>query len=200
MSTNTYGYIRVSTRDQNEDRQLLAMQELSILEKNIFMDKQSGKDFDRPQYKRLVKKLRPDDLLYIKSIDRLGRNYEEIQNQWRILTKEKKIDIVVLDMPLLDTRRGKDLMGTFLSDIVLQVLSFAAENERTSIRTRQAEGIAAAKARGVRFGRPPKPLPESYHSAYQRWMAGAITGSAAARECGMPLSTFRYRSKLYRKV
>ncbi len=164
------------------------------------MDKQSGKDFDRPQYKRLVKKLRPDDLLYIKSIDRLGRNYEEIQNQWRILTKEKKIDIVVLDMPLLDTRRGKDLMGTFLSDIVLQVLSFAAENERTSIRTRQAEGIAAAKARGVRFGRPPKPLPESYHSAYQRWMAGAITGSAAARECGMPLSTFRYRSKLYRKV
>ncbi len=176
------------------------MQELSILEKNIFMDKQSGKDFDRPQYKRLVKKLRPDDLLYIKSIDRLGRNYEEIQNQWRILTKEKKIDIVVLDMPLLDTRRGKDLMGTFLSDIVLQVLSFAAENERTSIRTRQAEGIAAAKARGVRFGRPPKPLPESYHSAYQRWMAGAITGSAAARECGMPLSTFRYRSKLYRKV
>ncbi len=158
------------------------MQELSILEKNIFMDKQSGKDFDRPQYKRLVKKLRPDDLLYIKSIDRLGRNYEEIQNQWRILTKEKKIDIVVLDMPLLDTRRGKDLMGTFLSDIVLQVLSFAAENERTSIRTRQAEGIAAAKARGVRFGRPPKPLPESYHSAYQRWMAGAITGSAAARE------------------
>ena len=158
------------------------MQELSILEKNIFMDKQSGKDFDRPQYKRLVKKLRPDDLLYIKSIDRLGRNYEEIQNQWRILTKEKKIDIVVLDMPLLDTRRGKDLMGTFLSDIVLQVLSFVAENERTSIRTRQAEGIAAAKARGVRFGRPPKPLPESYHSAYQRWMAGAITGSAAARE------------------
>ena len=176
------------------------MQELSILEKNIFMDKQSGKDFDRPQYKRLVKKLWPDDLLYIKSIDRLGRNYEEIQNQWRILTKEKKIDIVVLDMPLLDTRRGKDLMGTFLSDIVLQVLSFAAENERTSIRTRQAEGIAVAKARGVRFGRPPKPLPESYHSAYQRWMAGAITGSAAARECGMPLSTFRYRSKLYRKV
>ena len=176
------------------------MQELSILEKNIFMDKQSGKDFDRPQYKRLVKKLRPDDLLYIKSIDRLGRNYEEIQNQWRILTKEKKIDIVVLDMPLLDTRRGKDLMGTFLSDIVLQVLSFVAENERTNIRTRQAEGIAAAKARGVRFGRPPKPLPESYHSAYQRWMAGAITGSAAARECGMPLSTFRYRSKLYRKV
>ena len=175
------------------------MQELSILEKNIFMDKQSGKDFDRPQYKRLVKKLRPDDLLYIKSIDRLGRNYEEIQNQWRILTKEKKIDIVVLDMPLLDTRRGKDLMGTFLSDIVLQVLSFAAENERTSIRTRQAEGIAAAKARGVRFGRPPKPLPENYMSAYRQWKSGAISGAAAARKCGMPLSTFRYRAVLYEK-
>ena len=134
---------------------------MDVSEQNIFMDKQSGKDFNRPQYKRLVKKLRPDDLLYIKSIDRLGRNYEEIQNQWRFLTKEKRIDIVVLDMPLLDTRRGKDLMGTFLSDIVLQVLSFVAENERTNIRQRQAEGIAAARARGVRFGRPPKPLPEN---------------------------------------
>ena len=194
---NTYGYIRVSTRDQNEDRQLIAMRELSIPEKNIFLDKQSGKDFDRPQYTKLVKKIKPGDLLYIKSIDRLGRNYEEIQNQWRILTKEKKIDIVVLDMPLLDTRRGKDLMGTFLSDIVLQVLSFVAENERTNIRQRQAEGIAAAKARGVRFGRPPKPLPENYHSAYQRWKAGAITGTAAAKECGMPLSTFRYRAEIY---
>lgn len=194
--TNTYGYIRVSTRDQNLDRQLLAMRELSISEKNIFMDKQSGKDFDRPAYRRLVKKLRPDDLLYIKSIDRLGRNYEEIQNQWRILTKEKKIDIVVLDMPLLDTRRGKDLMGAFLSDIVLQILSFVAENERANIRARQAEGIAAAKARGVRFGRPPRPLPENYHSACQRWRAGAISGTMAARECGMPLSTFRYYSKI----
>jgi len=200
MQGATYGYIRVSSTDQNEDRQRIALRKRAVPKENIYMDKQSGKDFNRPQYKKLVKKLKPGDLLYIKSIDRLGRNYEEIQNQWRILTKEKKIDIVVLDMPLLDTRRGKDLMGTFLSDIVLQVLSFAAENERTSIRTRQAEGIAAAKARGVRFGRPPKPLPESYHSAYQRWMAGAITGSAAARECGMPLSTFRYRSKLYRKV
>ena len=194
---NTYGYIRVSTCEQNEDRQLIALREMSIPEQNIFMDKQSGKDFNRPQYKKMVKKLKPDDLLYIKSIDRLGRNYEEIQNQWRILTKEKKIDIVVLDMPLLDTRRGKDLMGTFLSDIVLQVLSFVAENERTNIRQRQAEGIAAAKARGVRFGRPPKPLPENYHSAYQRWKAGAITGTAAAKECGMPLSTFRYRAEIY---
>ena len=198
--STTYGYIRVSTREQNEDRQLIALREMSIPEQNIFMDKQSGKDFNRPQYKKLVKKLKPDDLLYIKSIDRLGRNYEEIQNQWRILTKEKKIDIVVLDMPLLDTRRGKDLMGTFLSDIVLQVLSFVAENERTNIRQRQAEGIAAAKARGVRFGRPPRPLPANYHSAYQRWKAGAITGTAAAKECGMPLSTFRYRAEIYEKA
>ena len=198
--SNIYGYIRVSTREQNEDRQLIALCEMAVPEKNIFMDKQSGKDFNRPQYKKLVKKLRPGDLLYIKSIDRLGRNYEEIQNQWRILTKDKKIDVIVLDMPLLDTRRGKDLMGTFLSDIVLQVLSFVAENERTNIRQRQAEGIAAAKARGVRFGRPPRPLPENYHSAYQRWRAGAITGTQAAKECGMPLSTFRYRAEIYEKA
>ena len=164
-----YGYVRVSSRDQNEDRQLIAMKELSIPDKNIFMDKQSGKDFNRPQYKKLLRRLKRDDLLYIKSIDRLGRNYEEIQNQWRILTKEKGIDIVVLDMPLLDTRRGKDLMGTFLSDIVLQVLSFVAENERTNIKQRQTEGIAAAKAKGIRFGRPPKPLPENFHLVYQQW-------------------------------
>ena len=197
---STYGYIRVSTREQNEDRQLIALREMSVPEQNIYMDKQSGKDFNRPQYKKLVKKLKPDDLLCIKSIDRLGRNYTEILEQWRILTKEKKIDIAVLDMPLLDTRRGKDLMGTFLSDIVLQVLSFVAENERTNIRQRQAEGIAAAKARGVRFGRPPRPLPENYHSAYLRWKAGAITGTAAAKECGMPLSTFRYRAEIYEKA
>ncbi len=195
-----YGYIRVSTKEQNEDRQLIALREMAVPETNLFMDKQSGKDFQRPQYKKLVRRLKKDDLLYIKSIDRLGRNYEEIQNQWRILTKEKGVDIVVLDMPLLDTRRGKDLMGTFLSDIVLQVLSFVAENERTNIRQRQAEGIAAAKARGVRFGRPPRPLPENYHSAYQRWKAGAITGTAAAKECGMPLSTFRYRAEIYEKA
>ena len=152
-----YGYVRVSTKDQNENRQLEAMKQLEILKKNIYVEKISGKDFDRPIYQKLVKKLRPDDLLYIKSIDRLGRNYEEILEQWRILTKEKKVDIVVLDMPLLDTRRGKDLIGTFLSDIVLQVLSFVAENERSHIKQRQAEGIAIAKARGVRFGRPPKP-------------------------------------------
>ncbi len=200
MPNNIYGYIRVSTADQNEDRQLIAMRELSIPEKNLFVEKQSGKDFQRPKYKKLVRRLKQDDLLYIKSIDRLGRNYKEILEQWRILTKEKGIDIVVLDMPLLDTRRGKDLMGTFLSDIVLQVLSFVAENERTNIRQRQKEGIAAAKARGVRFGRPPRPLPENYHSAYQRWKAGAITGTAAAKECGMPLSTFRYRAEIYEKA
>lgn len=198
--SNIYGYIRVSTKEQNEDRQLIALREMAVPEKNIFMDKQSGKDFNRPQYQKLVKKLRQDDLLYIKSIDRLGRNYEEIQNQWRILIKEKKIDIVVLDMPLLDTRRGKDLVGTFLSDIVLQVLSFVAENERTNIRQRQAEGIAAAKARGVRFGRRPRPLPENYQDCYQRWKAGKITATAAAKECGMPLSTFRYRAKAYEKA
>ena len=195
-----YGYIRVSTRDQNEDRQLIALQELNIPERNIYMDKQSGKDFERPQYKRLARRVKKDDLLYIKSIDRLGRNYGEILEQWRILTKEKGADIVVLDMPLLDTRRGKDLMGTFLSDIVLQVLSFVAENERVNIRQRQAEGIAAAKARGVRFGRPPRPLPENFPSAYHRWKIKRITGTAAARECGMPLTTFRYRAGIYEKA
>lgn len=195
-----YGYIRVSSRDQNEDRQLVAMRGLSISERNIFMDKQSGKDFNRPQYQKLVRKLKKDDLLYIKSIDRLGRNYEEIQNQWRVLTKEKGIDIVVLDMPLLDTRRGKNLMGTFLSDIVLQVLSFVAENERTTIKQRQAEGIAAAKAKGIRFGRPPKPLPANFHLVYQQWKAGKITGMAAAKACGMPMSTFRYRAEIYEKA
>lgn len=195
-----YGYIRVSTREQNEDRQILALKDLSIPEKNLFIDKQSGKDFERPQYRKMVRKLKKDDLLYIKSIDRLGRNYSEILEQWRILTKGKGIDIVVLDMPLLDTRRGKDLMGTFLSDIVLQVLSFVAENERINIRQRQAEGIAAAKARGVCFGRPPAPLPENFHHLYQQWENGKITGTAAAKACGMPLSTFRYRAETYGKA
>lgn len=197
---NVYGYVRVSTKDQNEDRQLIALQEMSIPEKNIFVDKQSGKDFKRPMYKRMLRKIKKDDLLYVKSIDRLGRNYAEILEQWRILTKEKRIDIVVLDMPLLDTRRGKDLMGTFLSDIVLQVLSFVAENERTNIRQRQAEGIAAAKKRGVRFGRPLSPLPENFHEIYQQWKNGKITGLAAARACGMPMSTFRYRAEVYEKA
>ena len=193
-----YGYIRVSTKEQNEDRQLLAMQGLNIPEQNLFIDKQSGKDFHRPAYQTIVQRVKKDDLLYIKSIDRLGRDYEEIQNQWRILTKEKGIDIVVLDMPLLDTRRGKDLVGTFLSDIVLQVLSFVAENERSNIKQRQAEGISAAKIRGVRFGRPPRPIPEDFTNAFLRWERGEISGRAAARECGMPRSTFYKKAKLYR--
>ena len=195
-----YGYVRVSAKDQNEDRQIIAMREVGVSEKNIYMDEQSGKDFKRKQYKRLVRKMKKDDLLYIKSIDRLGRNYEEIIKQWRYLTKEKRIDIIVLDMPLLDTRRGKDLMGTFLSDIVLQVLSFVAENERSNIRQRQAEGIAAAKARGVKFGRPPKPLPENFHTIYQRWRNGKITGTKAAEECNMPITTFRYKADIYEKT
>ena len=198
--SNTYGYVRVSTKEQNEDRQMIAMREMGVPEKNIYMDKQSGKDFVRPQYRRLVRHTKRDDLLYIKSIDRLGRNYVEIQNQWRLLTKDKGVDICVIDMPLLDTRRGKDLVGTFLSEIVLQVLSFVAENERVNIRQRQAEGIAAAKARGVRFGRPPAPLPPNFHDVYQRWRQGKITGTAAAKECGMPLASFRYRANVYEKA
>ena len=190
MAGTIFGYIRVSTREQNEDRQRLALAALPVPEENIYMDKQSGKDFERPQYRRLVRRLRRDDLLYVKSIDRLGRNYSEILEQWRMLTKEKGVDIAVLDMPLLDTRRGKDLMGTFLSDIVLQVLSFVAENERDNIRQRQAEGIAAAKARGVRFGRPPLPLPDNFHMLHQAWRGQKITLRQAARACGMPTGTF----------
>ena len=200
IENKIYGYMRVSTREQNEDRQLIALNEAGVPRQNIYMDKQSGKDFFRPQYKKLVRRMKRDDLLYIKSIDRLGRNYAEILEQWRILTKDKGVDIVVLDMPLLDTRRGKDLMGTFLSDIVLQVLSFVAENERINIRQRQAEGIAAAKARGVKFGRPPDKLPDNFHDIYQRWKKGKITGSAAAKKCGMALSSFRYRAARYEKA
>ena len=194
-----YGYIRVSSCDQKEIRQSDALKEAGVDEKHIYIDKQSGKDFNRPEYKKLLKKIKKDDLLIIKSIDRLGRNYEEILLQWRVLTKEIGIDIVVLDMPLLDTRRGKDLMGTFLSDIVLQVLSFVAENERQNIRQRQAEGIAAAKARGVRFGRLPKPLPENFPCIYRSWKSGNLTGTEAAKQCGMPLSTFRYKADAYER-
>ena len=197
---NVYGYVRVSTKDQNEDRQLIALQEMSIPEKNIFVDKQSGKDFKRPMYKRMLRKIKKDDLLYVKSIDRLGRNYVEILEQWRILTKEKGIDIVVLDMPLLDTRRGKDLMGTFLSDIVLQVLSFVAENERENIRQRQAEGIAAAKARGVKFGRPPLPLPDNFYEIHKDWRAKKITLKQAASACNMPVGTFYGKARKFENV
>lgn len=193
--SHIYGYIRVSSRDQNEDRQLLAIQQLSIAQEHIFIDKQSGKDFQRPQYKKLVRKLKKDDVLYIKSIDRLGRNYAEILEQWRILTKSKGIDIVVLDMPLLDTRRGKDLMGTFLSDIVLQVLSFVAENERENIRQRQAEGIAAAKARGVRFGRPEKELPDNFEALVQAWEREQLSLSDVLDLCQISQSTFYRRRR-----
>ncbi len=192
-----YGYVRVSSRDQSEDRQLIALREIGVSEKNIYTDKQSGKDFNRPQYKRLLKKLKKDDLLYIKSIDRLGRNYEEILQQWRTLTKEKGIDIVVLDMPLLDTRRGKDLLGTFISDIVLQLLSFVAENERSNIRQRQAEGIAAAKARGVKFGRPPAPLPENFYQVHKAWRDKKLTLKEAAAACNMPPGTFYSKARKF---
>lgn len=195
---STYGYVRVSSREQNEDRQLDALRGMEIAKRNIFIDKQSGKDFERPQYKRLVRKVKREDLIYIKSIDRLGRNYSEIQEQWRFLTKEKGADIVVMDMPLLDTRRGKDLMGTFLSDIVLQVLSFAAENERTNIRQRQAEGIAAAKARGVRFGRPQINMPEYFGKTVRSWERKEITVEEAVRRCGVSESTFYRRLREYR--
>ncbi|MBO5914655.1 MAG: recombinase family protein [Clostridia bacterium] len=187
---SVYGYIRVSSKDQKEDRQQIAMNEVGVEPQNIYSDKQSGKDFDRPQYKKMLRKLKKDDLLYIKSIDRLGRNYEEILLQWRLLTKERGIDIVVLDMPLLDTRRGKGLMGTFLSDTVLQVLSFVAENERTTIKQRQAEGIAAAKAQGIRFGRPPLPLPDNFREVYKAWRSKKLTLKQAADACNMPVGTF----------
>lgn len=194
----TYGYIRVSTREQNEDRQLIAMHGAGVPPENIYTDKQSGKDFNRPQYKRLVRRMKKNDLLYIKSIDRLGRSYREIQEQWRFLTKEKGIDIAVIDMPLLDTRRGKDLMGTFLSDIVLQILSFVAENERTNIRQRQAEGIAAAKARGVRFGRQEKEIPADFGKIVREWEQKRLTVNEAAGRCGMSESTFYRRLREYR--
>lgn len=199
MAQILYGYCRVSSVSQNEERQLIVMEEMNVPEKNIYIDKQSGKDFNRPQYKKLLRKLNENTILYVKSIDRLGRNYAEIQEQWRIITKEKKSDIVVIDMPLLDTRRGKDLMGTFLSDIVLQVLSFVAENERSNIKQRQAEGIAAAKARGVKFGRPPKPLPDNFYEVHQRWRKKEIPIIEAAKLCGMSKSTFHDRAKKYEK-
>lgn len=196
---NVYGYVRVSSREQNEDRQIIAMKEMQVPEENIFMDKQSGKDFNRPQYKRLLRKVKNGDLIYIKSIDRLGRNYAEILEQWKIITKYKGADLYVIDMPILDTRREKNLLGTFISDLVLALLSYVAENERVTIRQRQAEGIAAAKARGVHFGRTPKPLPENFYEVYQQWKMKKITVSQAAQMCGMPQTTFFHRAKKYEK-
>ena len=189
-----YGYVRVSSADQHEDRQLIAMAERGIPQSRAYIDKQSGKDFDRPRYRALMKKLRPGDQLCITSIDRLGRNYEEIQEQWRILTREKKVDILVFDMPLLDTRRDKDLIGTLIADIVLQVLSFVAQKERDNIRQRQAEGIAAAKARGVRFGRLPAQLPEDFDMIVRLWKDNVLTTTEAAHLCVMARSSFRYRA------
>ena len=169
MENNIFGYARVSSRDQNEERQVIALLEMGVPEKNIYVDKQSGKDFNRSQYKKLIRRVKPDDLIYIKSIDRLGRNYTEILDQWKVITKDKRVDLCVMDMPLLDTRREKSLLGTFISDLVLALLSYVAENERTNIRQRQAEGIAAAKARGVHFGRRPNPLPDNFYEVYQLW-------------------------------
>lgn len=196
---NIYGYVRVSSRDQNEDRQLITMREMQVPEENIYIDKQSGKDFNRPQYKRLLRKVKPDDIIYIKSIDRLGRNYGEILEQWKLITKDKRVDLYVIDMPILDTRREKNLLGTFISDLVLTLLSYVAENERVNIRQRQAEGIAAAKARGVHFGRVPNPLPENFYDVYRRWKMKKISVSQAAQECGMPQTTFFDRAKAYEK-
>lgn len=200
MLGKAYGYIRVSSREQNEDRQWIALQRQRIPRENIYVDKRSGKDFERPEYKKLLRRIKKDDLLYITSIDRLGRNYDEILKQWRILTGERGVDIIVLDMPLLDTRRGKDLMGTFLSDIVLQVLSFVAENERKNIRQRQAEGIAAAKARGVKFGRPTLPLPENFPAIFLAWERKELSVKEAAFLCDMPPSTFYAKAVKYRNA
>lgn len=194
---NKFAYIRVSSYEQNEDRQIMPLQKLGIKDKYIYIDKQSGKDFNRPEYKKLLNKLKEGDILYIKSIDRLGRNYEEIQQQWKFLTKEKNIDIVVIDMPILDTRQGKDLIGTFLSDIVLQILSFVAENERLNIHERQKEGIAAAKLRGVKFGRPAIPLPNNFHEIYNAWKNKKITLKEASIICNMPINTFYGKARKY---
>ncbi len=191
MEKTVYGYIRVSTREQNEARQKIALESFPVLEKNIYMDKQSGKDFNRKEYQKLVKRMRKKDVLIIQSIDRLGRNYEEILEQWRILTKEKKIDIVVLDMPLLDTRnKDKDLIGTFVADLVLQILSYVAQNERENIRKRQAEGIAAAKERGVHFGNPGRPVPESFEEVAGKWRRQEIGLSEALKELNVGRTYF----------
>ena len=199
MEGTTYGYVRVSTQEQNEARQLIALREAAVPEQNIFMDKQSGKDFNRPAYRRMMKKLRSGDLLIIKSIDRLGRNYEEILEQWRIITKERQADIRVLDMPLLDTSVHRDLTGTLIADIVLQLLSYVAQNERENIRQRQAEGIAAAKARGVKLGRPSRPLPDNFRQVHRDWRNKKMTLRQAAQACAMPEGTFYAKAVRFEK-
>lgn len=190
---NTYGYVRVSSQDQNEDRQMIAMREFGVMDSMIFLDKQSGKDFNRPQYIKMKETVQEGDLLVVKSIDRLGRSYEEIGEQWRILTKEKKIDIYVIEMSMLDTRRYKDLMGTFIADLVLQVLSFVSQNERENIRQRQAEGIAAAKLKGVRFGRPRIQTPDCFDELIQRWKTGTLSRKEIENRCGISTTTFYRR-------
>lgn len=195
----TYGYIRVSSTDQNEGRQRMALEQKAIPPDRIFMDKLSGKNFQRPQYQALLGRLKPGDQLCITSIDRLGRNYEEIQQQWKVITREKRADILVLDMPLLDTRRDRDLLGTFIADLVLQVLSFVAQNERENIRRRQAEGIAVAKRNGVKFGPKPQPLPQNFSEIFLLWEQGKISMSKAAKHTGMARSTFRKKAGSYRK-
>ena len=191
---NMYAYVRVSTQQQNEDRQVIAMSEVGVPPENIYIDKQSGKDFDRPMYQKLLKRLRENDVLYVKSIDRLGRNYEEILEQWRLLTKDMRVDIVVLDMPILDTRKGKDLLGTLIADLVLTLLSYVSENERKAIRERQREGIEAAKKRGVKFGRPEKPVP-NFRMAYDKWVSKEINAEDAAKLCDLETATFYYRAR-----
>ncbi|MFQ9194575.1 MAG: recombinase family protein [Candidatus Gastranaerophilaceae bacterium] len=195
---DSYGYVRVSSMDQNEERQVIALKNEHIPEKNIFIDKQSGKDFNRPEYKKMVKKLKEKDILYIQSIDRLGRNYEEIQKQWHILTKEIGVDIYVIDMPLLDTRKGKDLMGTFIADLVLQILCFAAQNERDNIKKRQAEGIAVAKEKGIKFGRPQKKVPDNFGEIIQKWENKNMNFEEVLKQCNMSQATFYRRLREYR--
>lgn len=186
----TYGYVRCSSKEQNTDRQMIALKDAGVPEEQIYVDKQSGKNFDRPQYKRLLRKLDSNSVLFVKSIDRLGRNYTDLNEQWRIITKEKGADIVVVDMPLLDTRMEKSLLGTFISDIVLALLSYVAENERVNIRQRQAEGIAAAKARGVKFGRPSVPIPDNFSEVHRQWREKRLTLKQAAKACSLAQSTF----------
>lgn len=195
----TYGYIRVSSLDQNEERQVIALSQYNVPQKNLFIDKKSGKDFNRPAYRRLVRKIKKGDLILVKSIDRLGRNYDEIIEQWRRITKEIGADIRVLDMPLLDTTYQKDFLGTFISDLVLQVMSFTAQNERDNIRQRQAEGIAAAKARGVYWGGVEKQLPENFDELYDRWQSGEMNSTQLARLCGMSPSALFRKLQIYRK-
>lgn len=200
MKKNVYGYVRVSTREQNVERQLIALEKIGVPQAKIFIDRQSGKDFRRPAYQKMVKKLKAGDVVVTKSIDRLGRNYEEIKEQWRILTKEIGADIIIQDMPLLDTTKSRDLLGSFISDVVLQLLSFVAENERNNIRIRQAEGIEAAKRRGVRFGKPAIPVPENFSELYLRWEQGSITINEFAQLCNMGRSTIYKRIGEYKKI